>query len=161
MVLVAQGVPPSREAIQAHQSQVLGRQGGDTLLAELMPLPKPSQSSWPYSALAKDLAFLKSRNAYLDEIRPQRIEILRHAIRRHRPNCVVFYGMSCLKNWKDVSDVPFRDTGSESLVGVDGSTTYFIIRHPNARGLTNEYFAAQGRLLGDDSVPTTVSGPSS
>lgn len=154
IMLIRRGVPSSTDAIRVYQSSELGRHVGETLLAELMPLPKPSQSSWPYQELGESFAFLKSPTTYLEAIRPQRIQLLRQAIQDRRPPVVIFYGMSCLRHWRGVANVEFSDTGYGSLSSFDDKTFFYAIKHPNARGITNEYFEVQGRLIANTDDPT-------
>lgn len=89
IMLRLHGQDPTRDAIREYQSRELGRSGGETLLLELMPIPKPTLNSWPYTDL---LPQFKSREEYYRQIMPQRIELLRRLIRQHPPRILVAYG---------------------------------------------------------------------
>ncbi|QDT71744.1 hypothetical protein I41_09040 [Lacipirellula limnantheis] len=149
IVLAWEGLCRGRDAVLAFQSQHLGRKGGTTLLAELMPLPKATVTSWPYAPLATRLPYLRSVGRYRDAVLPKRVELLSEAIRSHSPKAVVFYGMSYRQHWIDIAQVPFASTGTGSFFGCGHHTTYLVTSHPNARGLEANYFVEQGRILGE------------
>lgn len=71
-----------------YQAKRLGRRDGETFLAELLPLPAPSASQWPYTRL------FPTRAAYESSILPRRIEALRTLLRQHRPAWIFCYGKS-------------------------------------------------------------------
>ena len=61
IMLRLKGQEPTRESIRKYQAEKLGRSSGDTLLTELMPIPKPKVKLWDYDELIPQFA---SREEY-------------------------------------------------------------------------------------------------
>jgi hypothetical protein len=80
---------PTRENTRTYQAEKLGRFGGNTLLTELMPIPKPKVKRWDYEELIPQFA---SREEYYRVVKPRRIRNLRALLTEHRPKVVVCYG---------------------------------------------------------------------
>lgn len=74
----------------------LGRRLGTTLLTELLPLPAPSISYWPYDQL------WKTRKDYVITILPQRQTLLRNLINERRPRVVFAYGSQYHDHYRQV-----------------------------------------------------------
>jgi hypothetical protein len=53
MLLAARGLPGTKAAILNYQGQQLGSRGGETCLAELLPLPSPKIKEWYYPKWSK------------------------------------------------------------------------------------------------------------
>jgi len=83
---------PSREERLRYQADKLGRHGGDTLLAELLPYPHSDSGQWLYGKFGR----FKSREAYAETVIPRRQVILRELFRAHAPDFIVAYGK---ENW--------------------------------------------------------------
>jgi hypothetical protein len=81
-MLRLEGREPTRENIRNYQAEKLGRFDGNTLLTELMPIPKPKVKRWDYSELIPQFA---SREEYYRTVKPRRIK-------EHRPKVAVCYG---------------------------------------------------------------------
>jgi len=74
-----------------YQATRLGRSHGDTLIAEMLPYPMKNRrdiSSWPYSKFGR----FETNQAYLATIRPQRIELLRAALRCASREVIICHG---------------------------------------------------------------------
>lgn len=96
---------PTRDAIRKYQSRQLGRSSGETLLLELMPIPKPTLKSWDYGDLLPEF---QSREEYYRKIKPQRIEMLQRLIRKHSPRILVAYGKRYWNDFRQLfADVEF------------------------------------------------------
>ncbi|MBI5365172.1 MAG: hypothetical protein HZA53_18485 [Planctomycetes bacterium] len=67
----------------------LARETDDCFLAELLPLPKKSAQAWPEVYRQ----WWPTRSEYERAVIPQRIELLRESIARHRPRWIIAFGM--------------------------------------------------------------------
>ena len=82
IMLALDGENPTRENIRRYQAEQLGRYGGNTLLAELMPIPKPSHAAWGYENLIPQF---QSRSDYYEAVKPRRVQYLRQLLQEHVP----------------------------------------------------------------------------
>lgn len=80
-----------------YRTNKLGRQDGDTFLAELLPLPSPGKGVWTYQLLLGH-----TRQEYERETIPRRVELLRGLVAEYRPSVVVCYGKG---HWPDFSQI--------------------------------------------------------
>lgn len=142
IALTLEGKEPNGQAIRDFQCERLGRRDGGILLAELMPLAKPSLSSWPYASLAGEYPFLASLRSYHEAVRPRRVEILSKLIAEHRPERVFFYGVSggVAEAYEKIAGVELRAIDGDYRAGSNGPTKFVAIKHPNARGKSRDYF---------------------
>jgi hypothetical protein len=150
VTLARQGlVGVNRDQVRHYQAEQLGRAEGDTVIADLMPLPCPRVGQWPWTSLSHELRELRSRAAYLRAFRGKRVEALRAAVERFRPEVVVFLGESqdALRAWSEIAGFGFRATSQGRLEARSTRTRFVVVRHPTAHGVTNAYFEAVGRTL--------------
>lgn len=77
------------ESIRQYQAERLGRFQGETLLCEMMPIPKPRIGSWGYEGIIPQF---QSADEYYRRVKPQRVGLLRGLIRQNAPKVVVGYG---------------------------------------------------------------------
>jgi hypothetical protein len=106
-------------------------------LLELLPLPKPGLAAWPYKDISS-IDFLKEIDSYRKKIIDDRVSGIRDLIngRTTKPKNVFFYGVGYAKHWEKVAD---RSFSKENYLGVpiahtfDGTTHYYVVRHPAAR----------------------------
>jgi hypothetical protein len=105
-----------------------------------MPLPCKStkDKDWVYRKLC-DIPYLKDRKTYLKEIRPERIKLFTEIIGEHNPETVIFYSFTNLyfDSWKKIINGKFKEDNNIYFCNT-AKTKYFVIPHPNKRGLTNE-----------------------
>jgi hypothetical protein len=80
--------PVDPESIRRYQAESLGRFGGQTLLAELMPIPKPGIGAWGYESLIPQF---RSREDYCQQIKPRQLALLQGLLREHRPRQVAHH----------------------------------------------------------------------
>jgi hypothetical protein len=149
MTLIAQGQSPSNEQIRTYQRDRLGRTDGETCLLELLPLPSPSTSHWYYKGYSK-LPYLQTRELYKEHLAPIRAAHLKKRIAEHNPRAVIFYGGSYSHYWQQIAPSPFQRitlSDGDILQATAPSTTFLIINHPAARGITTRYFEDIGTLL--------------
>ena len=103
IMLTLEGKETDRENIRNYQADYLGRFQGNSLLLELMPIPKPSINTWNYEDLFPQF---KSRNDYYQTVRPRRINYLQKLFLEHRPKIVIAYGQGIKKkNWQAYQDL--------------------------------------------------------
>jgi hypothetical protein len=149
MTLVAEAQSFDTDAIREYQAQQLGRRDGETALLELYPLPAARLSHWPYASLS-DLSVLRDRKTYHKALSSQRIGMIQALIDEHQPRFVVMYGTTYRKQWRQLyGGMLLMDVDAELLCGRRGRTEMLLITHPAAIGITNEYFEAVGRYIGD------------
>jgi len=84
------------EQVRRYQSQRLGRRDGETFLSEILPLPAPSSSDWPYPGL------FPTRAAYEGSVRHPRLTMLHELFERHEPTYVFCYGKA---NWEHHKEI--------------------------------------------------------
>jgi hypothetical protein len=75
------------ELAWGYAESALGHPNGDTFLAELLPLPKPGYSAWPYGALVGS-----NQRTYRRTMFPQRLLLLHSLLNESHPRAVVCYG---------------------------------------------------------------------
>lgn len=141
IVLGAQRVDVTREELREYQRTRLARHGGDTCLLEFLPLPSPSASDWFYAEHSR-IPFLVSRRRYRDACAPWRADHIKQRIAQHQPKAVVFYSTNKWYRhwWEFIAGVPFESLGKDDpYVGRSPTTTYVIMKHPTAHGVSTEY----------------------
>jgi hypothetical protein len=135
IMLRLEGLEPTKENIRNYQAEKLGRYGGNTLLAELMPIPKPKIERWDYEELIPQFA---SRKEYYETIKPWRVKYLRGLIEEHRPKIVICYGKTfwgyfqeLFEGQKFSEDGRFRTAETEKTQVI--LTDHFSARSMNGR----------------------------
>ena len=138
--------------IKQFQIEKLGRKESNHCILELMPLPcgstKPTDWKKIYTKFGDKLGidYLKSRQYYLDKVRPNRIEkfkgLVKGLVDKHSPKTIICYGLTYLKEWEEIIG-PGRkekeiEIGKRKLYFYkNDKTNFFVIPHPCAWGLTN------------------------
>jgi hypothetical protein len=153
LALAAGGAIPSREDVRRYQVEHLGRNGGATLLTELLPLPSPSAGQWAYGEWSS-LPELRNRSEYTRSYAPQRAAHLRERRKQHRPATVIFYGLrpDYQPWWETISGAALEhgQVGRHRIrMGSDGHTDYVVTPHPAARGPSSEFWLDVGRLVAE------------
>ena len=87
------------ENIPGYRAEKLGRFGGNTLLTELMPIPKPKVRRWDYEELIPQYP---SREDYYQIVKPRRIKYLTGLIEDHQPKVVVCYRKAFWKECREL-----------------------------------------------------------
>jgi len=147
ILLAAKGIDPSTEDVRAYQRDHLGREGKETCLLELLPLPSPSTNHWLY-AEGSHIPTLADRQSYRDWLIPIRIKGLKERIQKYVPPYVIFYGKTYLEHWQVITNIPLqRNEALDIYKAKTDGTIYVVTNHPVATGVTNAYFHAVGKLL--------------
>ena len=113
LIMAIQGTPGWQEKSSAleYQATKLGRADGDTFLTELMPLPCPNMTSWPYQSI------FPTKSNYYESVRPRRINWLRSEFDTFRPRYVICYGKGNWPYYKEIfSDVEFWSEPIENVL---------------------------------------------
>jgi hypothetical protein len=145
----AEARPCDPEEMREYQAQKLGRRHGETALLELYPLPATSLSHWPYGSLS-DLPLLRDRKTYHRDLASMRIQLIQRLVDEHQPRFVVMYGTTYRKLWERIHGGRLDQyRGLGVYRGKRGHTELILVKHPAAKGVTNEYFESVGRCLRD------------
>jgi hypothetical protein len=126
---------PSTENIRRYQAEQLGRAHGNTLLTELMPIPKPSVGSWGYEELIPQFS---SREDYYQQIRPRRVQLLRQLVVQQHPQVIIAYGKAFWPDYKEIfPDLIFRSVDQFEVASQDQLlvilTAHFTARTMNGK----------------------------
>ncbi len=123
------------ENIRAYQAESLGRFGGQTLLVELMPVPKSSIGAWGYEELIPQYA---SREDYYRKVKPRRLAYLQGLIRENKPQIVVGYGKSYWSEYRALfAGMDFSSRG-QFMVGKATGLTVVLTDHFTAQSMNNK-----------------------
>jgi hypothetical protein len=145
----------SLDDIKAYQATRWGRFGGETLLAELMPLPSPGKDAWPYSE--SRLPDLASRERYEAIWRPKRIALLRNLFTQNTPRVLIAYGRGDWSHYKKVvgGSVRWRNVPEGGALGAQyvllpgpKPRLAVLTPHPVAKGLGNADWLALAGFIG-------------
>ncbi|HTA39237.1 MAG TPA: hypothetical protein VK760_09185 [Candidatus Acidoferrales bacterium] len=132
-----------------YQATRLGRTGGDTLLAELLPYPNVSVASWPYEKYGR----FKSREDYADALIGSRIKLLRDAIAHPVRQLVVCYGKGQWDNYKKLfPDVRWRTEGAFET-GTSNGTRIVLTPHFSQREFNTDLQLADFAKIALASTP--------
>jgi hypothetical protein len=93
-------INPTREQKIDYQNSLLGRQSGDSLITELMPLPKRSVATWPNIYEGR----YGSRESYMASVRPKRIDMLKTVLRAHPREAIVCFGKAAWNHYARIFD---------------------------------------------------------
>jgi hypothetical protein len=133
-VLTATDRPTDRSSLLEYQKDELGSSFGETCLLDVLPLPKPGKTDWPYAEWSS-LSSLATRNTYIRTYKKGRVERILRMIRRHEPTIVVFYGDP--GEWK-ARLPPAAHKEPAFQTGRLGSSRWIITDHPIARSNDGE-----------------------
>ena len=144
--LARQSRPSMIDDVRRYQRDELGAADGADCLLELLPLPSPGVADWHYPDWS-DLEWLATRDTYREHLLLRRIEAIRGLLTDHKPEFVVFYGISYLDHWSAITGFCFPDsTGYTPRIEAD-HTTFVVAPHPAAFGAKNTLFARIGQSL--------------
>ena len=135
IMLQLENTEPTTENVRNYQAEKLGRFDGNTLLCELMPIPKPKISQWGYEEL---LPQFSSREDYYLKTKPDRIKILKGLLAKHEPKAIVAYGKGYWPDYKEL----FEDTDfiqkDQFQVGKHKGTNIVLVDHFTSRTMNNK-----------------------
>jgi len=132
--MLAPSSRPTAEQRVRYQADLLGRSGGATLLAELMPYPNTNVGEWRYAPFGR----YPTREAYAVEMLPRRVDLLGTFFRAHNYKLIVAYGKSYWPDFQRIFvGVSWEDRGI-FRVGRFGSTAVVLTPHFATRSFNTE-----------------------
>jgi hypothetical protein len=151
VMLHVSGRQVDRESKRAYQAERLGRHSGETLLLELMPIPKPDFGSWGYEELIPQF---HSRDDYYGQVMPERVAMIRGLIHKHRPRLVIGYGKAYWEHYQKLFpglDFHAPADAERFLIGC-AETTAVLTPHMTSRQMNGQVSKlatlAEGVLIG-------------
>lgn len=99
-----------RSAARKHyRTKVLGRDGGDTLMSDLLPYPHSDVKEWLYAPYGR----FEDRDDYLTSVLDRRIDLLRKTISGHPRQAIVCYGRGDWRYFKKLfpDAMPWKTAG--------------------------------------------------
>jgi hypothetical protein len=136
IMLRLEGHEPTRENIRTYQAEKLGRFGGNTLLTELMPIPKPKVKRWDYEELIPQFA---SREEYYRVVKPKRIEYLRALLKENGPKVVVCYGKAFWSDFRELFEGSVFEQDGQFQTAVLDNTLVVLAGHFAARSMNGRF----------------------
>ncbi len=118
IMLRLEGKETDRESIRNYQADYLGRFQGNSLLLELMSIPKPNIKSWGYENLIPQFT---SSAEYYKVIKPRRVKYLQQLMSEHSPKIIICYGKLYWQEYKEIFPELEFFSENEFLVGKDKS----------------------------------------
>ncbi len=122
--------------IRRFQGTQFGRLNSDHCSLEFLPLPNNKSDSWIYDFIGID--YLSSRKKYEQTIFPRRIALFRDIIDKYSPKVVIFYTLKFKDSFESIIGKKADHIGEDVFACKKDNTSYFIITHPTATGLSNE-----------------------
>jgi hypothetical protein len=123
------------ESIRNYQADYLGRFQGNSLLCELLPIPKPSINNWGYEKLIPQYA---SRDEYYRIVKPQRVKYLQKLVNEHRPKTVIGYGKKYWGNYQELFPNLEFSTQGQFLIAKDTNLIVVLTDHFTARTMNGK-----------------------
>ena len=131
------------EKVREFQRNKFGRQGSQTLVAELMPLSSKNMNNWEHQKYS-NRPDLKTRGVYLDSWMPRRKTLFRSLIECYRPKVVLAYGKPYWEHYKSLTE-------NKSYVSVSknfscSNTQFVLIQHPG-NAVSNKNLETTGHWI--------------
>lgn len=99
MLRLSDNDEPSREERRNYQASRLGRIEGETLLADLMPIPKPSIVKWDYPESFPEFS---TATEYYASTVPHRVQLFMRLIAEHKPRVIIAYGVKFWPSYREL-----------------------------------------------------------
>jgi hypothetical protein len=139
IMLRLEGKAANRENIRNYQADFLGRFQGNSMLCELMPIPKPTINSWGYETLIPQF---KSSDEYYQVVRPRRIKYLQNLIAEYQPKIVIGYGQGSKKTYWQAYQELFPNTefskNGQFMVSSATNTMVVLTDHLTAKTMNGK-----------------------
>lgn len=136
IMLELQGEEPTTTNIRNYQAEQLGRFGGNTLLTELMPIPKPKIREWEYEKLMPQFS---SREDYYRQVKPRRVKYLRSLIDQNKPKVIIGYGKGFWNEYKNLFQRFHFLSEDQFEIAFDGATLVILTGHFTARTMNGKF----------------------
>jgi len=115
---------PTAAERRIYRALELGRSHGESLLAEMLPYPRPKGSDWLYGRFGR----FTTREAYENTMLPKRTHLLRTVLSESSRELIVCYGRSHWTNFRDLFDVTWT-TDRKFSIAQEGETRIVLARH--------------------------------
>ena len=136
IMLRLEGKPDDLESIRNYQADYLGRFQGNSLLCELMPIPKPKMKVWDYKMLIPQF---RSAEEYFQVVKPRRVNYLRELIQKHHPKVVIGYGKQYWQAYSELfPELKFSEHGQFRLAR-DTNTVVVLTNHFISRTMNGKF----------------------
>lgn len=123
--------------VREYQALRLGRLDGETFLTEVLPLPKPGRSSWPFGEL------WDTEDAYVEAVLGDRLEMLSQLHSESKPRYTFCYGKGFWDHHKAIFwDREFRPLiEDDAEISVAGKSVIVLTRFfdPSYQGFTIDF----------------------
>lgn len=136
IMLCLEGKDPDTESIRNYQASHLGRLQGNTLLCELMPIPKPNIGDWGYEDLVPQF---KSRDEYYQVVKPRRVKYLRKLINEYYPKAIIGYGKQYWQDYKELFPNIIFSKNGQFLTGNNEKRLGVLTDHFTARTMNGKF----------------------
>jgi hypothetical protein len=145
-MLRVEGNPsPTTEDRRTYQAENLGRSHGNSLLLELLPIPKPNMAAWDYPLTFPEYPDVES---YRSVLIPQRIDLISQLVRLHQPKVIVAYGKEYWPHYRQIiNDAAF--TEHNGFPTASQGDTLMILTHFLSRKEMNGRHEALARTAQD------------
>jgi hypothetical protein len=143
-----QGKENTLEAKKEYQSNQLGAEDGETLLAELFPFASKSLNDSEWMEL-----FGESKKDYWDKYASQRIQLITKQIEIYKPKLVVFYSVAFSNYWEQIINqvggkkIVQNSDDTNVTVFKSTNTTFAVVAHPVAFSMNGDIKRKIGQSL--------------
>lgn len=135
IMLRMENKPVDAESIRQYQAESLGRYGGQTLLVELMPIPKHDIGAWGYEELIPQF---KSHEDYYRQVKPRRLAYLQTLLREHCPRVVIGYGKNYWPEYQSIFPSMVFSARGQFVLGLSQNTRVLLTDHFTARTMNGK-----------------------
>jgi hypothetical protein len=125
---------PSKEDRRRYQTLRLGRSDGETLLTEFLPYPSPGVRDWLYERYGR----YNTRETYIAEMLPLRLNLLRSVLAEAPRELVVCYGKTHWWQYECLFPDTEWCTKDKYRVGEGESTRIVLAPHFVSRGFNSD-----------------------
>jgi len=143
-----QGKEYTLEAKKEYQSNQLGAEDGETLLAELFPFASKSLNDSEWNEF-----FGESKKDYWDKYAIQRIQLITEQIEIYKPKLVVFYSVAFSNYWEQIINqvggkkIVQNSSDANVTVFKSTNTTFAVVAHPVAFSMNGDIKRKIGQTL--------------
>lgn len=143
-----QGKEYTLESKKEYQSNQLGAEDGETLLAELFPFASKSLNDSEWNEF-----FGESKKEYWDKYANQRIQLITEQIEIYKPKFVVFYSVAFSNYWEQIINqvggkkIVQNSSDANVTVFKSTNTTFAVVAHPVAFSMNGDIKRKIGQTL--------------
>jgi len=135
LMLGLENKPFTTTNVRQYQSEQLGRNGGNTLLCELMPIPKPNITSWGYENF---IPHFQTVREYYQQVKPLRIKYFKKLLSHRNPKIVICYGKKYWKDYKNIFEDRVFEVEGEFQIATNKQKTIILTPHLISRQMNGQ-----------------------